>query len=141
VLVLSNALRRPSAPLQLVKRVSRLSEFAALGLALASLLLAFAAIGPVSGDLISNPLAPKELGSTLVIFLGGGLLAMGLSRRPLFGGPRAGNAPTDGPARRATVALGMGFEQADEYLRRWPSATIALLALAALFGWLMVSAA
>ena len=50
VLVLRNALRRPAEPSSLVKRVSRLSEFAALALALASLLLAFAALGPVPGD-------------------------------------------------------------------------------------------
>ncbi len=139
VLVLTNVLRRPSAPLQVVKRVSRLSEVAALGLALASLLLAFAAVGPVSGDLISNPLAPKELGATLLVVLGGGLLALGLSRRPLFGGPQAGAAGNDGPVRRASVALGIGFEKADAVLRRWPSATIALLTLAVLFGGLMVT--
>ena len=63
VLVLTNALRRPAAPVKLVKRVSRLSEFAALALAVSSLLLAFAALGPVPGSLISNPLLPKELGS------------------------------------------------------------------------------
>jgi hypothetical protein len=131
VLVLSNVLRRPSAPLHLVKRVSRLSEFAALGLALASLLLAFAAIGPLPGDLISDPLAPKELGATLLVVLGGALLALGLSRRSLFGGL--------GPVRRASVALGLGFEQADAVLRRWPSATIALLTLAVLFGGLMLA--
>jgi multicomponent Na+:H+ antiporter subunit D len=59
VLVLANALRRPAAPVKLAKQVSRLSEYAALTLALCSLLLAFAALGPVPGNLISNPLAPK----------------------------------------------------------------------------------
>ena len=134
VLVLANALRRPAAPVKLVKRVSRLSEYAALALALCSLLLAFAALGPVPGDLISNPLAPKELGSTLLVVLGGALLALGLSRRPLLGG-----AAHDGPVRRATVTAGTGFEHADAFLRRWASASLALLLLAALFGWLMLS--
>ena len=134
VLVLTNALRRPAAPVKLVKRVSRLSEFAALALALSSLLLAFAALGPVPGSLISNPLLPKELGPTLLVVLGGALLAMGLSRRPLLG-----SAAHDGPIRRATVATGIGFEQADSFLRRWPSAGLALLVLAALFAWLMLS--
>ena len=73
---------------------------------------------------------PKELGPTLLVFLGGALLALGLSRRPLLGG-----AANDGPVRRATVAAGTGFEQADAFLRRWPSASLALLMLAALFGW------
>jgi formate hydrogenlyase subunit 3/multisubunit Na+/H+ antiporter MnhD subunit len=134
VLVLTNALRRPSAPLKLVKRVSRLSEFAALGLALASLLLAFAALGPVPSSLISNPLLPKELGPTLLVVLGGVLLALGLSRRALFGVDSI-----DGPVRRVTVAAGKGFELADSFLRRWPSAGLALLMLVALFGWSMLS--
>jgi NADH:ubiquinone oxidoreductase subunit 5 (subunit L)/multisubunit Na+/H+ antiporter MnhA subunit len=134
VLVLTNALRRPAAPVKLVKRVSRLSEFAALALAVSSLLLAFASLGPVPGSLISNPLLPKELGSTLVMFLGGGLLAMGLSRRPLLG-----SAAHDGPGRRAIVAAGASFEQADAFLRRWPSASLALLLAAALLGWLMLA--
>ena len=139
VLVLTNALRRPATPIELKKRVSRLSEFAALALALSSLLLAFAALGPVPGSLISNPLLPKELGPTLLVLLGGTLLALGLSRRSLFGGPRAGAAANDGLVRSASVALGLGFEQADALLRRWSSASVALLVLAALFGWLLLA--
>ena len=139
VLVLTNAVRRPAAPVKLLKRVSRLSEFAALALALSSLLLAFAALGPVPGSLISNPLLPKELGPTLLVLLGGTLLALGLSRRSLFGGPRAGAAANDGLVRSASVALGIGFEQADALLRRWSSASVALLVLAALFGWLLLA--
>jgi NADH:ubiquinone oxidoreductase subunit 5 (subunit L)/multisubunit Na+/H+ antiporter MnhA subunit len=134
VLVLANALRRPAEPVKSLKRVSRLSEYAALALALASLLLAFAALGPVPASLVSNPLAPGELGSTLLIVMGGALLALGLSRRPLLG-----SAATDGPLRRVTLAAGAGFEYADAFLRRWASAGLALLMLAALFGWLMLS--
>ena len=37
------------------------------------------------------------------------------------------------------VAVGKGFEQTDGFLRRWPSATLALLALAALFARLMLT--
>jgi formate hydrogenlyase subunit 3/multisubunit Na+/H+ antiporter MnhD subunit len=135
VLVLANALRRPSAPLPSVKRVARLSEFAALALALCSLLLAFAAL-PLPEKLISNPLAPAELGATLLVFLGGAALALGLSRRPLSAG---GRAATDGPVRRVTVAVGVAFEQADQRIRRWPAATLGLLALAALFGSLLTA--
>jgi formate hydrogenlyase subunit 3/multisubunit Na+/H+ antiporter MnhD subunit len=134
VLVLANALRRPAAPVKLAKQVSRLSEYAALALALCSLLLAFAALGPLPGDLISNPLLPKELGPTLLVFAGGALLAMGLSRRSLF---NAGDH--DGPVRRATVAVGRGFEQADSFMRRWSSAGLALLLSAALLGWLLLA--
>ena len=133
VLVLTNALRRPTAPVQLVKRVSRLSEYAALALAACSLLLAVAALGPVPASLVSNPLLPKELGPTLLVLLGGTLLALGLSRRSLSG---AGD--DDGSVRRAVVAVGRGFEQADAFLRRWPTAGLALLLLAAAFAWLML---
>jgi NADH:ubiquinone oxidoreductase subunit 5 (subunit L)/multisubunit Na+/H+ antiporter MnhA subunit len=134
VLVLTNALRRPAAPVKLMNRVSRLSEYAALVLALCSLLLAFAALGPLPGSLISNPLAPRELGTTALVVMGGALLAFGLSRRSLLGGAGHG-----GPVRRTALALGAGFEHADAFLRRWPSAGLALLVLAALFGSLMLS--
>jgi len=132
VLVLSNALRRPAAPVALKRRGSRLSEYAALALALSSLMLALAALGPVPGSLVSNPLLPKELGPTLLVFIGGALLALGLSRRSLFG---AGD--NDAAVRRAAVAVGRGFEQADAFLRRWPTAGLALLTLTAVFVWLM----
>ena len=62
------------------KRVARSSELAALALSVSSLLLAFAALGPVPGDLITNPLAPKELATTLLVLLGGALLAFMLAR-------------------------------------------------------------
>jgi formate hydrogenlyase subunit 3/multisubunit Na+/H+ antiporter MnhD subunit len=138
VLVLVNALRRTREPITLVKRVSRLSECAALALAACSLLLALAALGPVSGDLVSNPLKPAELGTTLLVVAGGALLALGLARRPLFA-RRDDGAAAEGPARRASVALGTAFEDADRLIRRWPSASIALLAVAALFGVLMAA--
>jgi formate hydrogenlyase subunit 3/multisubunit Na+/H+ antiporter MnhD subunit len=133
VLVLTNALRRPSAPVTLVKRVALLSEIAALALAVCSLLLAFAALGPVPASLLANPLLPKELGATLLVFLGGALLALAVSRGRLYD---AGSP--DGPLRRATVPVGRGFEQADSFLRQWTSAGLALLVLAAVFAWLML---
>ena len=92
VLVLVSVLRSRSGPMPLVKRVSRLSEFAALGLSTSSLLLALAALGPVPGDLVSSPLAPKELGTLLAVVLGGTLLALGLSRRSLLGAARVDTA-------------------------------------------------
>jgi hypothetical protein len=62
------------------------------------------------------------------------LLALGLSRQSLLrpGGP-------NGAMRRAAVAAGVAFEGADAYLRRWPSAGIALLSLAALFTGLLLA--
>jgi hypothetical protein len=96
-----------------------------------SLFLGVAAVVPAAGlpaGLISNPLAPKELLPTLLVVAGGFALATTLARRPLFG---------DGPWRRLTTAVGTGFENADTLLRRWPTASLALIILAAAFGWLL----
>ncbi len=139
VLVLTRALRRPTAPVVLVRRVSRLSECVALALAACSLLLALAALGPVPASFISNPLAPKELVSTLLVVLGGTLLALGLARQPLLAANRAGAATAEGALRRSAVAAGIAFERADRFVRHWPSASIALLLVAALFGWLLTA--
>jgi len=139
VLVLANALRGAGAPITLVVRVSRRSEFAALALAVCSLLLALAALGPVPGDLVSNPLAPAELGSTLLTFAGGALLALGLARRSLLAPARAD--ADAGPVRRGMVAVGTAIANADVLVRRWPSASVAMLAVTALFGWLLAAGA
>jgi NADH:ubiquinone oxidoreductase subunit 5 (subunit L)/multisubunit Na+/H+ antiporter MnhA subunit len=134
VLVLVRVLRRPAAPLVEVAPVSMLSQLAALGLAVASLLLSLAAaLGPLPSSLLSNPLSPKDLGTTLAVLLGGVLLAAALARRPLFG--RGESA-----ARRATVGLGLAFERGDYLVRRWPSAMLALLLVAAASGFLLVRA-
>ena len=123
VLVLANALRRPRRSGQAGE--ARLATLGIRGAGARPVLAAARVrrLGPVPGKLISNPLAPKELGSTLLVVLGGALLALGLSRRPLLGRRRR----SDGPVRRATVAAGMRFEQADAFLRRWPSASLGLL--------------
>ncbi len=135
VLVLVSVLRRRAEPMPLAKRVSRLSELAALTLSACSLLLALAALGPVPGSVISNPLAPKELGTLLAVVLGGSLLALGLSRRPLSGSAGAGS----GVLRRAAVAVGEAFELADGVIRRWQFASISLLVLVLLLGEAMVA--
>lgn len=138
VLVLVSVLRSRSGSMPLVKPVSRLSELAALGLSTSSLLLAFAALGPVPGDLVSSPLAPKELGTTLAVVLGGALLALGLSRRSLFGAAPVDSAANEGALRRSVVAVGAAFELADRLIRRWQFASIGLLMLVALLGGLLV---
>jgi len=131
VLVLVRVLRRPEQPLGELKPISMLSQLAALGLSLASLLLAFAAVvGPLPASLISNPLSPKELGNALMVLAMGTLLAWGLARRPLF-------TAASGPLRGAAQVLARGFEQGDHFIRRWPSAMVAMLGIAAVFGWLL----
>jgi formate hydrogenlyase subunit 3/multisubunit Na+/H+ antiporter MnhD subunit len=132
VLVLVNVLRRRGEPLALKKRVSRRSEFAALLLATCSLLLAVAGTGPVPGDLLKNPLAPAELATTVLVFLGGALLALGLAREPLFARAGSGSGAGESALRGVTTALGRAFEHSDQWIRRWPSATCTVLVLALL---------
>jgi hypothetical protein len=95
----------------------------------------------VSGDLVSSPLAPKELGTTLLVLLGGALLAFTLARQPLAGPAHAGAAVAGASIRRLLAPVALAFEGADGFARRWPSAGIGLLALALLFGWLLVGGA
>ena len=134
VLIGVRVLRRPAQPLVDLKPVSLLSQWAALGLSLASLALALtAALGPLPASLISNPLSPKDLGNTLAVLAVGTLLAWGLARRPLFTG-------TGGALRAGTQVLARGLEHGDHFVRRWPSAMVALLGIAAAFGWLLVRA-
>ena len=136
VLVLVRATRRSADSVPLVKRVSLLSELAALSLSVCSLLLGLAALGPVPGEFLSNPFAPKELGSTLAVILGGTLLAASLSRQALFRGAHAGPADA-GPVRRAAAAVGKAFAQADSSVRRWLFASLSLLTLAGVFAGLL----
>jgi NADH:ubiquinone oxidoreductase subunit 5 (subunit L)/multisubunit Na+/H+ antiporter MnhA subunit len=126
VLVLARALGRSDAPVQLKKSVSRVAQSAALALAVCSLLLACAALGPLPRTLISNPLAPSEIASLLLTVGGGGLLAFAFGARP-------SRLPLAG-------VVGGAFVSADSALRRWPVSGISLLVVAALFGWTLVAA-
>jgi formate hydrogenlyase subunit 3/multisubunit Na+/H+ antiporter MnhD subunit len=149
VLVLVNALRRPgTAPLQ-VNRVSVVSEYAALGLALASLLLALAALGPLPRHLVSNPLAAGEVGASLLVVAAGMVLALGLARQSLFAPALAtGAAATgeqsgavhparDGLLRQVAAVGGAAFERFDLFVRGWAVACVGLLSLSLLFGALL----
>ena len=127
VLVLGSALRRPATPLSGVKPVSKLSQWMALALSVSSLLIAFAAIGMGNAELIKNPIEPDELATTLAVLLGGAVLAMGLARFPLPPGP------TESPLRRLAMAPGVVLERLDNWVRRWTSATLLLILLAAVF--------
>ena len=62
-----------------------IGAFAALALALSSLLLALAALGPVPSSVISNPFLPRELGPTLLVVLGGGVTVLAEAPVDLLG--------------------------------------------------------
>ena len=131
VLVVGSALRQPVAPLSEVKPVSNLSQWAALALAVSSLVIAFVAIGMENTDLIKNPIAPDELGTTLAVLLGGAVLTLGLARFSLL------SEPPESPLRRLTMVPGAILEQFDRWVRRWSSATLLLILLTAAFVGLM----
>ncbi|MGB2819023.1 MAG: proton-conducting transporter membrane subunit [Burkholderiaceae bacterium] len=134
VLIGVRTLSRPAAPLRDLQPVSRLSQWAALGLALTSLVLSLVAVwGPLPAELIANPLSPKELGNTLSMFALGALLAAALARSPLL-------APRTGP-RGGVALLGLAFERGDRFVRRWPSAMLSLLVVAGACGWLLSAGA
>jgi formate hydrogenlyase subunit 3/multisubunit Na+/H+ antiporter MnhD subunit len=130
VLIAVRALGRPAAPLRDLQPVSRLSQWAALTLALGSLVLSLVAVtGPLPAGLIANPLSPKELGTTVAMFALGAVLAGALARSPLL-------APRTGP-RGGVAVLGLAFEQGDRFVRRWPAAMLSLLVVAGACGWLL----
>lgn len=133
VLVALRVFRRPAAPLQ-ARPVALLSQFAALGLALASLALSLAAaIGPLPGELLAKALSAEEWVAMLATFATGALLAAAIARRPLFGSAAAGETPP-------RAGVGLWFERGDRLVREWPAAMLALLAVAAASGWLLVRA-
>jgi NADH:ubiquinone oxidoreductase subunit 5 (subunit L)/multisubunit Na+/H+ antiporter MnhA subunit len=144
VLVLVNVLRRPGAAHTAIRRVPAVSEYAALALAVCSLLLALAALaalGPLPAHLISNPLSVGELTATLLVVLGGVLLAQGLSLRPLFAATPVDTQRASGSLRRVAGATGAMFERIDLAARGWTVACISLLLLALLFGGMLSSGA
>jgi len=126
VLFLASAFRRSGEPVVPVAPIAMRSQRAALALALCSLLLAFAAAGPLPNGLISNPLKPAELANTLLVCAAGALLALGAARTPLTSA-RA--------LRRVLVPVGNALARLDFALRQWTVATLAMLLLVAAFGW------
>jgi hypothetical protein len=119
-------------------RVARSQEWAALLLAVCSLLLSLAVLGPVPASLISNPLAPKELLASAIAIIGGALLVLAYSRElPRF-------AIVDRiagllrPLRGALCALAQGFVRIDDGARQWSIAGLSMLVLTLLFAAAMV---
>jgi formate hydrogenlyase subunit 3/multisubunit Na+/H+ antiporter MnhD subunit len=130
VLVMVNALRRPAVRRLQVSPVSMWSQWAALLLAACSLLLGLAAnSSALPPGLVKNPLAWTEALPTLLVVLGGALLALAVSRGALSA--RIGD---DHPLRRTLKPLGIAFERGDAFARRWTSASIFMALLVLMFG-------
>ncbi len=141
ILVVAHALVRTPEPVSLHAPVSRLAEWAALALALCSLLLGFAAVQAGLPDALSGAFSVAELWSAATLILGGSLLAAGLALQP----PPLPLGSTFGaigrPVRRVTMSLGGLFVRADGVLRQWPVAGLWVVALAVAFGAAMVAPA
>jgi hypothetical protein len=116
-----------------------MAEGAALALALCSLLLGFAANRAASLDALSGALTFPELGSAILLVVGGAALAAGLAPRlpPMpFGDASAALVR---PLRRAALAAGGMFACVDGVLRQWAVAALALIAAAIAFGAAMAA--
>jgi formate hydrogenlyase subunit 3/multisubunit Na+/H+ antiporter MnhD subunit len=132
VLIALRCFARPAAPLAGLQPVSTLSQWAALGLAVASLGLSLAAmLGPLPAELLAKAFSLQELGSMLLLFAAGALLAAALARRPLWGGDAV---------RPGLAGLGTLFEAGDRLVRQWASAMLSLLLVAGACGWLLTRA-
>ncbi|MCU0920154.1 MAG: hypothetical protein MUF08_06115, partial [Burkholderiaceae bacterium] len=133
VLVALRVFARPATPLTGLKSVSRLSQWAALGLAVASLLLSLAAVvGPLPAELLAKAFSLEELGTMLVLFGVGALLAAALARRTLRG--------SSGAVHPGRGGLGSAVEAGDRLVRQWPAAMLALLLVAGACGLLLARA-
>ncbi len=138
-LVLARALAPADSPHTLRAPVPRVREAAALVLALSSLLLGLA---PWHAYLAVPAIAPGHLlslgalSSVIWTVLGGGVLAILLGHwgeepmRTFVGKVLAVAARP----RRAAIACAGAVERLDDLLRRWPVATLSLLALAIFLG-------
>jgi formate hydrogenlyase subunit 3/multisubunit Na+/H+ antiporter MnhD subunit len=145
LLVLVHAWAPTDQPPPLRRRVSRLSEAAALALAVCSLLLGLVPWEkylPFARGTLSSPLALSAFLKTLWPIVGGAALAILLGRW----GDRLslipfGKAPgaAVGRARSMARAVGDVVERIDDTLRQWPAASLSLLLLAAVFGAAMLA--
>ncbi|MFO1315084.1 MAG: proton-conducting transporter membrane subunit [Burkholderiales bacterium] len=137
VLVLAQALRRDPAPRETPSPVARLPQWAALALAVASHLLALAAVaGPLPAELLTSPLAPKELLSIVLTLAVGALAAFGIGRA-VPGGTFAALAR---PLRGGLTFFGATLARVDFALRQWTVAGVSLLALTLLMAAAMAGA-
>ena len=91
----------------------------------------------VPGGTVANPLAPKALWAALRPVLAGAAIAFALDR---WGGGRLPRVPQGDIAVAIDAAVrvapkwGGRLERADEVLRQWPAASLALLVLVIAFG-------
>jgi hypothetical protein len=80
----------------------------------------------------------KELGSAILLVVGGALLAMGLGQQLPAIAANDSVVAVVSPLRVATVAVGAILERADGVLRQWPVAGLSMAMLVIIFVWAML---
>ncbi|MCX5495848.1 proton-conducting transporter membrane subunit [Kaistia dalseonensis] len=107
-----------------------------LAIALAAILVPWVLYLSVLGGSVADALKPYALWSSIWPMLIGGALWSALqrwgNRLPLV--PRGDILVFFGAVKPASARCSAAFEQADDYLRRWPVAGLSLLILAVAFG-------
>jgi multicomponent Na+:H+ antiporter subunit D len=141
VLVLCHALSPAQAPIMLPSQIPRVSQTAALALALCSLLL-----GLLPWDTFvptpvtpSSPLAIETLSTALWPVIPGAALAILLGRWERAS-PFGHAIARLRPARRAGLALARLMERAEGMFRQWSIACLSFLVVVILFGAALTSA-
>jgi formate hydrogenlyase subunit 3/multisubunit Na+/H+ antiporter MnhD subunit len=143
VLVLAHALSPPDQPVALVTKPPRSSGFAALALALCSLLLGllpWEPYLPTTYTVESKLFGVEALVKLLVTVFGGAALAILLSPWPhplAFSAAGKTIMHLIAPLRRTCIGLGSLVETGDGVLRQWSTASISLLLVALLLAALM----
>jgi formate hydrogenlyase subunit 3/multisubunit Na+/H+ antiporter MnhD subunit len=145
LLVLASALAPSDKPITLAAPTSRISEAAALVLALCSLLLGLVdwqGLLPVSHGTVPTPLDLKALWSLLWAVAAGALVVILL--RPGAGGLvptsfRRVYVATVGLVQHASLAFGSAIERVDGMLRQWPAAGLALLVVTIMLAMAMLA--
>lgn len=139
VLVLAHTLVPARGPVTIKAPVSRLAELAALALALCSLLLGIATAHSGLPGVLSGAFSAKALGASVMVILGGMVLAAGLALRlPPMPGGRTPSA-LGRPVRRIGDAVATTVARADGMLRKWPVAGLWMVALAIAFAAAMAA--
>jgi formate hydrogenlyase subunit 3/multisubunit Na+/H+ antiporter MnhD subunit len=138
LLLLAHAVVAAPEPVKLRARVTWTRQAAVLALALLSLLLGlvpWSAYFPISAQALSSPLTLATLASALWPIVAGGAIAILLGRGSIrFAGMPGIVAAWVGCMRRAARIPARGVMRLDGALRQWPTAVVAVLVLATLFG-------
>ncbi len=112
-----------------------------LVVAIASVAIPWTLYREISGEPLSDALAPKVMWAALWPILIGGLLAIALRRweHLLPRIPEGDVLAADEFAVRGTLNLGAAMERIERYLRQWPVAGMLFLALTVILAGILLT--